>query len=295
MSDMTCPQSFDPARRDFSPYGLSCVYWQPSLMMRPDHHNEIELNFLPEGSVTYLLGGRKVTLTANAMWLFWAAVPHQIIHFIGKQPYFAATVPLHTFLTWQLPERFVQSLMQGNVLMNLDESRNASDLDLLKQWTTDLADQKSGMDRAVSLEMQARITRMALDYERKQAIENTRNYSSGLPDTGLSKVEQMACYIAQNYVNKLTVEQVAQEVKLHPSYAMNLFQKTFGTTLVNFLTQHRIAHAQRLLTTTDRAITDIALQSGFSSISRFNEAFQQYCNCSPREYRKADKRYKVVS
>jgi len=237
--------------------------------------------------VTYLLGGRKVTLTAGALCLFWAAIPHQIIHFSGEQPYFVTTVPLHTFLHWQLPEHFVQSLMQGNVLMSIDKSRKASDLDLFKQWALDLADQKTGIDRAVSLELQARITRMALNYAGDKTLGNTRNYLSGLADTGLSKVEQMACYIAQNYVHKLTVEQIAQKVNFHPSYAMNLFQKTFGTTLVNFLTQHRIAHAQRLLTTTDSQITDIALQSGFSSISRFNEAFHRQCGCSPREYRKS--------
>ena len=68
---------------------------------------------------------------------------------------------------------------------------------------------------------------------------------------------------------------------------MNLFQKTFGTTLINYLTQHRISHAQRLLATTDKTVTEIAFQSGFHSISRFNEAFRRACDCSPRDYRKA--------
>lgn len=67
---------------------------------------------------------------------------------------------------------------------------------------------------------------------------------------------------------------------------MNLFQKTFGTTLVSYLTQHRLSHAQRLLTTSEDAITDIALQSGFQSISRFNDVFNQSFTCSPRDYRK---------
>ena len=76
-------------------------------------------------------------------------------------------------------------------------------------------------------------------------------------------------------------------MKLHPNYAMNLFQKTFGTTLINYLTQHRVSHAQRLLATTDQTITDIAFNSGFNSISRFNDAFRRACGCSPREYRRS--------
>jgi len=101
----------------------------------------------------------------------------------------------------------------------------------------------------------------------------------------------MACYIAQNYTQKLTVQHIGELVNLHPSYAMNLFQKTFGTTLINYLTQHRVSHAQRLLTTTDMAITEIAMQSGFLSISRFNEAFSRICGCSPRKYRKSHELY----
>jgi len=112
---------------------------------------------------------------------------------------------------------------------------------------------------------------------------------------GLNKVEQMASFIAQNYTKKLTVDQVGKIVNLNPSYAINLFQKSFGTTLINYLTQHRVSHAQRLLTTTDMIITEIALQSGFQSISRFNEAFSRLCGCSPRVYRKSHKLDEIIS
>ena len=69
-------------------------------MPRPDHHNEIELNYLPEGSVTYLFGGKKVTLEAGMIHLFWAAIPHQLIHFSSQAPYIVPTVPLQTFFPW---------------------------------------------------------------------------------------------------------------------------------------------------------------------------------------------------
>jgi AraC-like DNA-binding protein len=67
---------------------------------------------------------------------------------------------------------------------------------------------------------------------------------------------------------------------------MSLFKKAFGTTLIDYLTHHRISHAQRLLATTDAKIVEIAFSSGFNSISRFNEAFRRACNCTPREYRR---------
>jgi AraC-like DNA-binding protein len=57
--------------------------------------------------------------------------------------------------------------------------------------------------------------------------------------------------------------------------------------LISYVTQHRISHAQRLLATTAQTVTEIAFESGFLSISRFNDAFRRACGCSPREYRKS--------
>lgn len=73
--------SFDPNRPDFTPYGFSCVRWTPSPMKRPDHHDEIEVNVLTEGWVSYLLGGQKVRIEGGQMGVFWAAIPHQILGF----------------------------------------------------------------------------------------------------------------------------------------------------------------------------------------------------------------------
>jgi AraC-like DNA-binding protein len=72
---------------------------------------------------------------------------------------------------------------------------------------------------------------------------------------------------------------------LNPNYTSGLFQKTFGTTISAFITEHRISHAQRLLITTDSKILEIALASGFNTLSRFNRAFLERCGCTPREYR----------
>jgi AraC-like DNA-binding protein len=95
----------------------------------------------------------------------------------------------------------------------------------------------------------------------------------------------MACLIARQYSEPLTVEDIGKAVGLHPNYAMSLFKKAFGTTLIDYLTHHRISHAQRLLATTDEKIVDVAFSSGFNSISRFNETFRRACGCTPREYR----------
>lgn len=287
MAAKISPLSFDPNRPDFAPYGLTCVHWRPSPMRRPDHHNEVELNFLESGTVTYLLGGTKTVVEAGKLSVFWAAIPHQIIDFGDETAYYVATIPLQCFLQWRLPEHFVQPLMQGRLVSEVSTDRTASDAQLFEHWEGDLLKKAPELERPVLLEMQARLIRLALNLPVRPQARPKRNRITTITDTGLNKVEEIACFIAQNYTERLTVQQIGKFAKLHPNYAMNLFQKTFGTTLINYLTQHRVSHAQRLLATTDLSVTDIAFQSGFLSISRFNDAFRRACGCSPREYRKS--------
>jgi len=253
-------------------------------MRRPDHHNEIELNLLHSGWVTYLLGGRKVRLDAGHLNAFWAAIPHQIIEYGKDTKYFVATIPLSWFLQCRLPKRMSQSLMRGEVLSEADETHRGFDSALFARWEVDLEKGSEDTKAIVMLEMEARLRRLAATLPSPQA-QQKRNQRLALLAGGLNKVEQMACLVAQRYTEPLTVALIGEAVKLHPNYAMNLFKKTFGTTLFDYLTHHRVSHAQRLLATTDEKIVDIAFSSGFNSISRFNEAFRRACGCTPREYR----------
>lgn len=277
---------FDPSRPDFTPYGFTCVRWQPSPMRRPDHHNEIEINLLYSGWVTYLLGGEKVRFEVGRLGLFWAALPHQIIDYAPRTEYFVATIPLSWFLQCELPERLTQPLMRGVVIMEPDSRRAAFDQALFAEWETDLAASRAEAKDIVMLEMEARLRRLASRLP-APATPRRRKQHLALHAGGLNKVEQMACFVAQRYLDPLTVPEISEAVGLHPNYAMNLFKRTFGTTLVDYLTHHRISHAQRLLATSDEKVVDIAFASGFSSISRFNEAFRRACGCTPREYRVA--------
>ncbi len=271
--------AYTPSKPSIEPHGLKCVNRQPSIMTSPDRHNDIEVFFLQSGWITYLIGGQKVTVKMGNISLFWGAIPHQIVDSCNDSQYVVATIPLQVFLQWQLPENFVQALMQGQLLSEVSTNHLEVDIGLFERWCADLAETKHNNEQAVLLEIQARLTRMA-------SALPAQSVTPRISNTSLTKVEQMACYVSQNYRQKVTVSQVASTVQLNPNYAMALFQKTIGTTLISYLTQHRLSHAHRLLTTSEKAITEIAFESGFQSISRFNDIFNQAFSCSPRAYRK---------
>lgn len=276
--------TFNHARPDLAPYGFTCELWKAAPMRRPDRHNEIELNLLLRGSLTYLLGGTRVTLPPRHLGAFWAAIPHQVIGSEDLPQYFVVTLPLAWFLQCHFPSRLVDRLLGGQFLSDPDPRRGELDLALCRQWRCDLAGRRGKAAPATTLELHARLLRLAEALPERPASHPAARMVLG--EAAVSKAEQMAGYIARHYEEVLSVESVARQVDLHPSYAMTLFKRTFHITVNEYLTHYRVAQAQRLLATTDKKVLDVALESGFRTSSRFYEAFARACGCSPTRYRK---------
>jgi AraC family transcriptional regulator, melibiose operon regulatory protein len=282
--DLNIPNSeilktFNEKRDEFKPYGLTCELWTPGLMRKPDRHNEIEINYFSEGSVTYLLQDKKITIPAKKLAIFWGLVPHQIINFEGISPYFVCTIPLSQFLEWKLPETFVDRILKGEVLFETSDIFSTFDEFLLNNWFTDLNENNS-TDAAI-LEMRARLSRMA-----ENSLSKSEKIHSPIQSNEVSNVERIAVYIAQNFYNPIKVSEIGEAVGLHPDYANSIFKKAFGCTLNEYIIEERISHAKRNLVATDKSITEISFECGFNSISRFNAAFRKINNCTPREFRK---------
>jgi hypothetical protein len=152
---------FETERPHFTSYGLSCVRWNPSPMQRPDHHNEIQLNILRRGRVTYMVGGLKIKVKPGHLTAFWAAIPHQIIDYEPDTEYFVATLPLAWFLQCQLPDAVVQPLMRGEVISEPQPDRVEVDTALFAQWESDLQKNQRVLREIVIREMETRLRRPA--------------------------------------------------------------------------------------------------------------------------------------
>lgn len=285
-SEIARTSMFDERRPYLAPYGLTCERWRPHLMPRPDRHNELEINLLRSGTLTYLLRGRRVTVQPGRLTVFWALEPHQIVDFEGEGFYYVVTVPFARFLQWQMPPAFLSQIMAGALLHETNEDVAQHDEALLGRWLRDVDKDSREAVEVMMLEVEARLRRMALSYERacdqgaKAAAPGTSR-----ADESISSVEQMAVFVAAHYREPILVREIGEAVDLHPDYANTLFRETFGMTLSDYLLEHRLAHAQRMLTTTRDKITSIAFASGFGSISRFNAAFKSATGCTPTEYR----------
>lgn len=261
-----------------SAFGLSIRRSERLVAMRDPHrHDEVEANFLESGELTYLIGGRLVRLPAGRFAFFWAAVPHRLIEASdAARGFWFVTVPLAWVLSWELPPKLLGQMLDGELLC--DAAPHAADAARLAEWQEALDGRDRRRDRPAVLELEARFRRFALDQPDGQATRAPVAH-------GHSRVERLARFIVEHYREPIALADIAAAAGLHPNYAANLFRRRCGQTLLQCLTQHRLAHAQRLLATTDAKVIDVALESGFGSLSRFYEAFARARQETPAAYR----------
>ena len=93
-------------------------------------------------------------------------------------------------------------------------------------------------------------------------------------------------YIENNYMNKITIEDMAEEVGLSQSHFMKYFKNTMGTSFIDYLNDYRLTMASRLLISSDSSILDIASEVGFDNLSYFNRSFKKKYAQTPSAYRK---------
>ncbi len=114
----------------------------------------------------------------------------------------------------------------------------------------------------------------------KDTTKRSKNNTSNASTT----VEKAIAYIKEHLTEELTLETVAKFVSVSPIYFHNTFKSSVGKTLREYVEDQRIKKAINLLITTNKSLTEIAMECGFSSQSYFSYAFKRRMNKTPREY-----------
>lgn len=86
--------------------------------------------------------------------------------------------------------------------------------------------------------------------------------------------------------HKWTIEGMAHELTLSPSYFQHLYKQIFGVSAIHDVIQSRIDHAKYLLTSTDFTIKIIAEKCGYDNDIHFMRQFKNETGMTPSTYRK---------
>ncbi|MCQ2142549.1 MAG: AraC family transcriptional regulator [Bacteroidales bacterium] len=99
------------------------------------------------------------------------------------------------------------------------------------------------------------------------------------------RIRRIIKYTEDNYDKKITLEEIGNLVGMSSSAVSRFFKKRTGHNYWTFLVNYRLECAQRLLTGSDKNISEIAYCCGFNSLSNFNKVFRDQNSLTPKEYR----------
>lgn len=99
------------------------------------------------------------------------------------------------------------------------------------------------------------------------------------------EIETVKQYIYDHYSEELSVDGLAQEVYMAPSYLSHVFKKETGQNISKFIKTYRMEKAREMLENTHNKIVNISYAVGYPNVSYFCQSFREYFGISPQKYR----------
>lgn len=147
-------------------------------------------------------------------------------------------------------------------------------------------------------EMQAQSEELKNSMKTIQTLEEIKNYIRmllkkiiGVRDTISGRRYSDIIEIAKDQIRKtymsdeISLNTIAAEVGMSPSYFSSIFSKEMGKTFVEYLTEIRIDRAKELLMCSSMKTSEIGYEVGYKDPHYFSYIFKKTQNCTPKEFR----------
>lgn len=96
-------------------------------------------------------------------------------------------------------------------------------------------------------------------------------------------------YIEENYINDITLDDMAGYVNLSKAYFSSFFKKETNENLIEYINRFRIEKARELLENTSLKVYNIALEVGIDNYRYFTKKFKEITGLTPVEYKNLKK------
>lgn len=255
-------------------------------------HNFIEINYIISGRCIHTENDRSVEAQPGSLFIINYMTPHKNSPYHDGKPYVSYNIGFTPgTLDSSMKKEFDFLKLKSSFLLNtiFPNSPDAPQSDLFSQksfneleplfdsmLTEYTNDYKGSYDllRAYLLELIIKIFRK-LD---TNTVVNPRKKQE-------SYINLAVEYMKANYMHKLKVEDIAYRSFLSKSYFSQFFKDITGMCFSDYLQKIRIDEACRLLTTTDKIVSDIGYGVGFNDMKSFYTIFRRRTGYTPNQYR----------
>lgn len=260
-------------------------------------HEYMQINYIYRGKAKHVVNGTEFNVMKGDIFV----IPPYIPHLITSEP--GDTAEIYEF-----------EFMPEFINQNFKEIKNAEsflDFAYIEPFlvSENLVKPRLNLVGKVQVEVEADLNSCLMEFTEKKPgyvllikslllkilvvvgrefttyLENSKSRS--IYDRHRDAIMGAIQYIEENFRNDLSVDEVARQYMLSPSYFSYLFKSITSKTFTEYLNGLRISCALELLKTTDKRVLEICYDVGFNNVNHFNRMFKQYVGMSPVVYRKS--------
>ncbi|GMQ23808.1 AraC family transcriptional regulator [Algoriphagus sp. oki45] len=282
----------NPVKKTRIPEGKAFVIQEliaPFFDVNWHFHSEYQLFVVLKGRGTRFVGDDMKAFKEGDMVLTGPNLPHL---WKNDKDYHQANMGLETHgIVIYFPENFLNNSvfqmeeMEGIAQMLKKSERGIEVLGDTNQKITQMMQEMLQMRGAASLIQFLKILNLMVDSPDCRLIANA-GYINTNKESEKDRMGKVYAYVMQHFQDKVSLEEAAKISNLSVSAFSRYFKSRVNKSFSDFLTEVRISHACKLLHETDLNISEIALESGFSTLSNFNRLFRERVKKTPLEYRK---------
>ncbi len=258
-------------------------------MVQAHMHNYIEIIYALSGKYQILLNNKNYSFCRGDMVLINSNEIHNIFSLdegvnryivVKFEPEMLYTTAQSLFeMKYVMP--FILSDSTHQKVFKREEIEKTVIPDLIQGINREYSDQQYGYELAV----RANIYNLFLFILRRWNEQNVDlNIDEEINKDMMKRIQTVFDYIEENYQNDITASEMAQLCNLSYSYFSRLFTRIMKKNFREYLNYVRIIKSERLLTSSDLNITEIAMQVGFSSSSYYIQQFKLNKDISPKQY-----------
>ncbi|OBQ55894.1 helix-turn-helix domain-containing protein [Tamlana sp. s12] len=136
------------------------------------------------------------------------------------------------------------------------------------------------------------LVHVILALEIQQHTEDLRNEDKQLGTLTTREMEairEASAYIDKNFDSQISISMLCSDFGISPSKLQEGFKLMHGKTVTDHIRTVRVQKAEDYLKNTDMNISEVVYSIGFSSRSYFSKIFKESYNCSPSEYKMAQR------
>ncbi|MDW7656471.1 MAG: AraC family transcriptional regulator [Bacillota bacterium] len=275
--------------KPYYPFHCHTQGWQGHSQMSAAHwHYAIEILYATRGTASILLNGRYYTFGQGDMVLINARDVHAIWGDYQTQYICVKFNPeiLYTAARFAFESRYVVPFTMARAspqkVFPRAEIEDTPLPGLIREIIEEMSDQSYGFELAVRTNI-SRIFLWVLRNWRDRGLQIDSGHI--FKEQDMERLQSVFDCLDHQYMHQLTAEQMARLCNMSYSYFSRYFKAVMGKSFTAYLNYVRITEAEKLLLSTDKTITEIAMATGFASASYFISQFRQLKKMSPHHYR----------